>query len=73
MMFRQNTPETGNLQQSYAATVETDAEVVTLEVSSDVFYAPILEQQMNRPHVADTADEMAEAFFDRITAAFAGQ
>jgi hypothetical protein len=69
--------ETGNLQQSYQSAVETDAEVVTLEVFSDVPYAAHLEngtaRVAQRPHVADTADEMAEAFFDRVTAAFAGQ
>jgi hypothetical protein len=65
--------ETGDLYRSIAAsTAEADAGEVSVEVSSDMFYAPILEEKMDRPYLASTLDETFDDFCDRMVSAMQG-
>jgi len=58
--------ETGDLYNSIQSDVEIDLHAVTLDVSSDKFYAPILEDKLGRPHIDVTLEEWAEPFFDAM-------
>jgi bacteriophage HK97-gp10 putative tail-component len=69
--------ETGTLLNSVESEVETDADVVTLEISSDAPYAGFLEdgteRMAPRPVWEDVADEYTDPFFDRVVAAVSGK
>lgn len=64
--------ETGKLQNSIKGRVDTDGLQSVLVVNSDVFYAPILQNKMERLVLSDTAEIYDEVVPDRVTAAISG-
>lgn len=56
--------ETHNLHDSIQQSTEADDGVITEFVDSDVFYAPILEYKMDRPHCEITFEEWADQVVD---------
>jgi hypothetical protein len=61
--------DTHNLHDSIQTSIETDDGQVSAAVDTDVFYAPILEDKMERPHFQVTFDEWTDEVIEAVAQA----